>query len=113
MKKTGSEDGDIIFLAREGIAYCHEARGSFDKALEMYKKLNESSLPYVRSWALMGMARCHEKLGDMGKALEDYRLLTSEHPQHPRAAEIKANIARIEQLSGPKAEETLENKQEP
>jgi tetratricopeptide (TPR) repeat protein len=54
-------------------------------------------LDNVQGWAYMGMARCYERLGQPQKAIEAYRTLLAEHPQHPKAREARATIARLTQ----------------
>jgi tetratricopeptide (TPR) repeat protein len=88
---------ELTAMAWEGLAYSHEAKGEFAKALASYERMGESALTNVQGWAYMGVARCSEKLGKPEKALEAYRSLLADHPQHPRAAEARASIARISQ----------------
>jgi hypothetical protein len=41
------------------------------------------------------MARCYERLGEIQKATDAYRTLLADHPQHPKADEARANMARL------------------
>jgi len=82
----------------EGLGYCYEAMGQYEKAAEYYQKASEITPSYSPGWALFGLARCHEKLGNYGRAAEDYRKLLADYPQHPQAEEARAGIDRIKQL---------------
>lgn len=93
--KKGNRNPELKALAREGLAYAYEAKGEFAKAAISYEKLSRSTRPHVQGWALLGMARCYEKLGEIKKAIDAYRTLVAEHPQHPKAGEARANIARL------------------
>ncbi|MGW8322240.1 MAG: tetratricopeptide repeat protein, partial [Thermodesulfobacteriota bacterium] len=55
----------------------------------------KSSLTNVQGWAYLGMARCYEGLGEEQRATDAYRALLADHPQHPKAEEARANIARL------------------
>jgi len=105
LNRHGGGEEDISALAWEGLAYCYEAQEAYDKALEAYEKMNQSSLAYVKGWSLLGMARCREKLGEPEKALAHYRQFIVDYTDHPRLNEVKANVARMEQLGlGTKSE---------
>lgn len=88
---------ELTAMAREGLAYCYEAKGEFSQALNSYEELSRASVGDVQGWAYAGMARCYEKLGEFQKAIDSYRTLLADHPQHPKAAEAAASIARITQ----------------
>jgi tetratricopeptide (TPR) repeat protein len=88
---------ELTALAWEGLAYSHEAKKDFTEALGCYQELTKMTLTNVQGWAYMGLARCYEKLQEYEKALDAYRALLAEQPQHPRAPEARATIARISQ----------------
>lgn len=88
---------ELKAMAREGLAYAHEAKDDFSQAAICYEKLSKSSLTNVQGWAYLGLARCYERLGEIQKATDAYRTLLSEHPQHPKAEEARANLARLTQ----------------
>ncbi len=94
--KESHDEEELIAQAREGLSYCHEARGEFDKAVKSYEKMSQSPLPSAAGWALIGKARCHEKLEDMEMAIADYKKFISEYPQHPKINEAIANMARLQ-----------------
>jgi len=91
---------ELTALAWEGLAYSHEAKEDFTEALGCYRELTQMTLTNVQGWAYMGQARCYEKLKEYEKALDAYRTLLAEQPQHPRAPEARATIARITQSLG-------------
>jgi tetratricopeptide (TPR) repeat protein len=95
--KRGTGKPELTAMAWEGLAYAHEARGDFAKALGCYEKLRETTAANFQAWAYMGLARCYEKLGEPEKALDAYRALLTNAPDHPMAMEAKASIARITQ----------------
>jgi tetratricopeptide (TPR) repeat protein len=97
MLNQGGGKPELKAMAREGIAYAHEAKGEFSKALSHYEELSRSPLTLFQGWAYMGMARCYEMLGEDLKATEAYRSLLTDYPRHPKAAEAQASIARITQ----------------
>lgn len=88
---------ELQAMAREGLAYAHEAKEDFTQAAICYEQLSESSLTNVQGWACLGMARCYERLGEVRKAIDAYRTLLADSPQHPKAEEARANIARLAQ----------------
>jgi len=91
---------ELRALAWEGLAYSHEAKEDFTEALGCYQELTQMNLTNIQGWAYMGQARCYEKLKEYEKALDAYRALLTEQPQHPRAPEARATIARITQSLG-------------
>jgi len=91
---------ELTALAWEGLAYSHEAKGDFAKALGCYEELTQMTLTNVQGWAYLGLARCYEKLQQFEKALDAYRTLLANQPEHPKAPEARATIARITQLLG-------------
>jgi len=90
----------LMALAWEGLAYSHEAKEDFAKALGCYEELTQMTLTNVQGWAYLGLARCYEKLQEYEKALDAYRTLLTHQPEHPKAPEARATIARITQLLG-------------
>jgi len=88
---------ELTAMAWEGLGYAHEAKGDFAKALGCYEKLRDTTVANFQAWAYMGLARCYEKLGEPEKALDAYRALLTNEPDHPKAMEAKASIARITQ----------------
>jgi len=95
--KKANPKPELKAMAREGLAYAHEAREDFAQAAVCYEELSKSSLTNVQGWACLGMARCYERLGEEKKATDAYRTLLADHPQHPKAEEARANIARLTQ----------------
>jgi tetratricopeptide (TPR) repeat protein len=98
--KGKTRKAELTALAWEGLAYSHEAKEDFTEALGCYEELAQMTLTNVQGWAYMGQARCYEKLKEYEKALDAYRALLAEQPQHPRAPEARATIARITQSLG-------------
>lgn len=93
--KKANPKPELKAMAREGLAYAHEAKEDFAQAAICYEQLSKSSLTNVQGWACLGMARCYERLGEVQKATDAYRTLLADHPQHPKAEEARANIARL------------------
>jgi tetratricopeptide (TPR) repeat protein len=93
--KKGSPKPELEAMAREGLAYAYEGKEDFAQAAISYEELSRSPLAHAQAWALLGMARCYEKLGESQKAIDAYRTLVTEHPQHTKAGEARANIARL------------------
>lgn len=93
--KKGGRKPELKAMAREGLAYAHEAKEDFAQAAIYYEQLSKSSLTNVQGWAFLGMARCYESLGEVQKAIDAYRTLLADCPQHPKAEEARANIARL------------------
>jgi tetratricopeptide (TPR) repeat protein len=98
--KGRSTKPELTAMAWEGLAYSHEAKEDFTEAASCYEELTKMPLTNVQGWAYMGLARCYEKLQEYEKALDAYRALLAEQPQHPRASEARATIARITQSLG-------------
>ena len=94
------QTSELAALAWKGMTYAQEEKGEYTQALASYERVAHSRLTYLQGWGWLGVARCQEKLGEADKALDSYRRLLSEYPQHPRAAEAKASIARIQQTLG-------------
>jgi tetratricopeptide (TPR) repeat protein len=95
--KRSGRNPELVAMAWEGLAYSHEAKEDFQRALEYYEKLSKSSAAHFQGWGYLGMARCYERVGNPGKAIDAYQALLTEHPQHPMAAEVQASVARISQ----------------
>jgi tetratricopeptide (TPR) repeat protein len=93
--KRSERKPDLVAMAWEGLAYSYEAKGDFQRALDCYEKLSKSPAVHLQGWGYLGMARCYERLGNPQKALDASRALLAEHPQHPKAAEVQASIARM------------------
>ncbi len=93
--KKANRKPELKAMAREGLAYAHEAKEDFAQAAICYEELSKSSLTNAQGWACLGMARCYERLGEVQKATDAYRTLLADHPQHPKAEEARANIARL------------------
>jgi tetratricopeptide (TPR) repeat protein len=98
--KTGNQKPELTALAWEGLAYSHEAKEDFTKALGCYEELTQMTLSNVQGWAYLGLARCYERVQEYEKALDAYRTLLADQPQHPKAPEVRATIARITLLLG-------------
>ncbi len=93
--KKANRKPELKAMAREGLAYAHEAKEDFAQAAICYEELSKSSLTNAQGWACLGMARCYERLGEVQKATDAYRTLLADHPQHPKAEEARANSARL------------------
>jgi tetratricopeptide (TPR) repeat protein len=93
--KRGNRRPELTAMAWEGLAYCHEAKEDFAEAATCYEKLSQTSMTNLQGWAYLGMARCYEKLGEFQKATDAYSTLLADFPQHPKAAEARASIARM------------------
>ena len=93
--KKANPKPELKAMAREGLAYAHEAKEDFEQAAICYEELSKSSLTWVQGWGCLGMARCYERLGEIQKATDAYRTLLADHPQHPKAEEARANMARL------------------
>lgn len=95
--KKANRKPELKAMALEGLAYAHEAKEDFAQAAICYEQLSKSPLTNAQGWACLGMARCYERLGEIQKATDAYRALLADHPQHPKAEEARANIARLTQ----------------
>jgi tetratricopeptide (TPR) repeat protein len=93
--KRGNRKPELTAMAWNGLAYCYEAKEDFAEAATWYEKLSHTSMTHLRGWAYLGMARCYEKLGEIRKATDAYNTLLADFPQHPKAAEARASIARM------------------
>jgi tetratricopeptide (TPR) repeat protein len=88
-----SLEGPFRFIALNGIAYCFEAQGDYDRALEYFQKNSgESSSPYQVE-SLLGAARCFEALKQKPKALEIYQKALAQAPQSPMAEFIRWKLS--------------------
>ena len=95
--KRKTRTPELTAMAWEGLAYSHEAKQDFAEAVICYEKLSQTARSNVHPWAYMGMARCYERLGEYEKAMDAYRALLADQPQHPKASEAQASIARLAQ----------------
>lgn len=76
---NSSSKGDyLIYFAFEGLGYCYEEKGDYEKALENFKKSIEESEMDINELALVNIARCYEALNDKAKALEFYQKLSDD-----------------------------------
>ncbi len=93
--KKGKRKPELVAMAWEGLAYSYEAKGDFAEAASCYEKMSRTSMTNLHGWAYLGMARCYEKMGRNEEAVEAYRALLADFPQHSKAGEAKASIARM------------------
>jgi len=76
---NSSSKGDYLtYFAFEGLGYCYEEKGDYQKALENFKKSMEEGDMDIKELALMNIARCYEALNDKAKALEFYQQLSDD-----------------------------------
>ena len=76
---NNSSKGDYLkYFAFEGLGYCYEEKGNYEKALENFKKSMEEGDVDIKELAFMNMARCYEALNDKANALEFYQKLSDD-----------------------------------
>ena len=85
-------------LARIGLAYSHEGKKDYKKAVEIYKSIvgNANGFPLFDMY--IGLARCYELNKDKKNALTTLREVENKFQGHPQIDSVKRRIAK---LSGP------------
>lgn len=69
---TSRKNDYLRQFAFEGLGYCHEEKGDYEKALDYFKQsLNERNCA-IKNLLYLDMARCYEALKDNTAALEYY-----------------------------------------
>ena len=76
---NNSGKGDYLrYFAFEGLGYCYEEKGNYEKALENFKQSMEEGDIDIKELAFMNIARCYEALNDKANALEFYQKLSED-----------------------------------
>ena len=71
-----SRKGNYLrYFAFEGLGYCYEEKGDYEKALEHFTKSMEEGGIDIKELAYLNIARCYEALNNKAKALEFYKKL--------------------------------------
>ena len=102
-------DGNLKFLAQEGLGYAYEAKGNLDQALAAFAKLGEassSSSPsakgdgagpaFYRDRALYHQGRIAERKGNPADAVKLYKEVLDKTPQTSLRDEISNRLAVLE-----------------
>jgi tetratricopeptide (TPR) repeat protein len=95
----GKLDDKLKFVAREGLAYAHEAAGQTDKAIAAFGALADESANlgnFYRDRALYNKARLLEKKGSPQEAQKVLREILDKIPTTPLREEITNRLAILE-----------------
>jgi len=69
-----SEKSDYLrCFAFEGLGYCYEEQGNYQKALDSYKESLQESTGAIKELLYLNVARCYEALNARTNALEFYK----------------------------------------
>jgi tetratricopeptide (TPR) repeat protein len=97
-------EGNLRFLAQEGLGYAYEAKGDLDKALATFATLGDGSGDakaagaggFYRDRALYHQARIAERKGNPAEAAELYKEVLDKAPTSPLRDEISNRLAVLE-----------------
>ena len=80
---TSDKDDYLRQFAFEGLGYCYEEKGDFEKALDYFKQsLNEGNCA-IENLLYLNIARCYEALKDNTSALEYYKKAGGDESNSP------------------------------
>lgn len=92
-----SSPGKINYqMAQVGLAYCHEARKDYKKAIAVFKSVIEANTAFPLFEVYWGLAKCHELNNDVPNALLVLREMQIKFSESPQVDKIEG---RIKQLS--------------
>lgn len=83
-------------LAQKGLAYAYEAKKEYQKAVEIYKSIIDSSSNFPLFYIYMGLARCYESLNDPQNAVLILREIKNKFPSHPELEKINRKLRQLE-----------------
>ncbi|CCQ91502.1 hypothetical protein NITGR_710024 [Nitrospina gracilis 3/211] len=83
-------------LAQKGLAYAHEAKKDFQKAVEIYKSIIDSSSDFPLFYIHMGLVRCYEALNDPQNANLMLREMKNKFPSHPDLEKVDRKLRQLE-----------------
>lgn len=101
-------DGNLKFMAQEGLGYAYEAKGDLDQALAAFTKLADVSAPvgkadgagqgptFYRDRSLYHQGRIAERKGNPGDAVKLYKEVLDKTPQTSLRDEISNRLAVLE-----------------
>lgn len=92
-----SSPGKINYqMAQVGLAYCHEARKDYKKAIAVFKSVIDANTAFPLFEVYWGLAKCHELNNDVPNALLVLREMQIKFSESPQVDKIEG---RIKQLS--------------
>lgn len=83
-------------LAQKGLAYNHEAKKDFKKAVEIYKSIIDSSANFPLFYIYMGLARSYEALNDPDNAKLILREMQTKFSSHPELETVNRKLKQLE-----------------
>lgn len=84
-------------LAMQGLAYSHEGKKDYKKALEIYKSIIDSSPKFPLFYTYLGMARCYELSNDRLNAIQVLRQMQTRFSNHPDLEKANQMLRRLEE----------------
>lgn len=92
-----SRPGEIHrILARVALAYAHEGKKEYSKAIEILKSVLEEKSDYPLFEIYLSLARCYELNQDSKNALLILREMKVKFPSHPQINLIEGRIKKLE-----------------
>lgn len=85
-------DEYMLPLGYSKLGSLYMLKGDYEKALDIYNKLESSNLPAYRDLALYQIANIHKKMGNEEEADKYDQLLLERFPGSPYASEIEARL---------------------
>ncbi len=90
-------DGNLKFIAQEGLGYAYEARGDLDQALAAFTKLaGDGPKGFYTDRSLYHQARIAERKGNPAGAVKLYKEVLEKTPQTALRDEISNRLAVLE-----------------
>jgi tetratricopeptide (TPR) repeat protein len=74
------EDGAVLKLIWNGLAYAYEAEDNFASAAEHYQKITDTQDEFMKGDAYYNFARMMEAMNDQAKAIEAYKKVVKAYP---------------------------------
>jgi tetratricopeptide (TPR) repeat protein len=92
------EDGAVLKLIWNGLAYAYEAKDDFKSAAERYQKITEAQDEFMKGDAYYNLARMMEAMNDQGKAIEAYKKVVEAYPNATGFQVAREKVLRHEGL---------------
>jgi tetratricopeptide (TPR) repeat protein len=95
-----SEDGAVLKLIWNGLAYAYEAQDNFALAAEHYQKITDTQDEFMKGDAYYNFARMKEAMNDQEQAIEAYKKVVKAYPNSAGFQIAREKVLRHEGVSG-------------
>lgn len=93
------EDGAVLKLIWNGLAYAYEAQDDFKSAAEQYQKITDAQDEFMKGDAYYNLARMMEAMNDQEEAIEAYKKVVKAYPDSVGFQIAREKVLRHEGIS--------------